>query len=831
MTCKDKLLKRMFSFCLIFAIISSLIVVSTTVFADEQRIDESGASATISYTFTGEDKDKAGFAQGTITLKASDSGSAGKYYLYWADNTKALEGYKYIDAVSATTSGVNVTFVPQTAIPADATKIIAIKSDSEPSSKTVASASAVYNIPVSKQFPYTTADKLYTFASYSDIHIANDSYGSGKYKYDEQHLRKAFDSAASRDVSFIVTGGDNVNNQEGQNYSSEWKSYQKVLADSDYCNPIYESIGNHEIWTTPVSTATKAFIKATGLLCDETSLNSDKAYYTFDEPTTGDHFIMMALETSFYPDRNDEFSTAQINWVRGLLDKYKNDGHNTYIYEHAGFWKWGVGDDANDPYYDIPLKVDYTGNKALQQILYDYPDAFFFCGHTHIQFSDQLNYMDYDSAAGKRTAKMVHNSSVGGIRKILSATPHMGNMDRTNLLDETEGYFVDSYGKYVICNGANLYYNLINPKTTYIVEGTGSEVKPPVTSEPTTENKTYSVTYNIANSAYLTPDNYKRTVAQGDSYICTLKDSSGKTPSETETYTKTVTVKMGGQDITGSAVTSTGEDINKSFVVNIPKVTGNITITAGGKSEAKYKIGDVDMNGRVEVSDATLIQKAVAGIKTITSAQKALADVNDSKKVDVSDATMIQKKIAGLIASFPSESSEKTANLLYSSGTAQSDLKTLLTEVGTYLSSKYTYSSYDQYMAVKKIYRYCNSNINSLTESQCSNYYTDLNSKFSTLKSIAGEAVVPGTDYTVYFNNTSSWSTVKAYCWTGGTNNTWPGKAMTKVSGNIYKITVDSSYENIIFNNGSGTQTGNLDIQGDGYIYNYSTKSWSKYNG
>ena len=54
---------------------------------------------------------------------------------------------------------------------------------------------------------------------------------------------------------------------------------------------------------------------------------------------------------------------------------------------------------------------------------------------------------------------------------------------------------------------------------------------------------------------------------------------------------------------------------------------------------------------------------------------------------------------------------------------------------------------------------------------------------------------------------------------------------MTKVSGTIYKITVDSSYENIIFNNGSGTQTGNLTIPGNNQIYSYSSGSWSAYTG
>lgn len=826
----------------VFAVIIAILLVSTlltTVFAGTLNIGESSANATITYSFTGDDKDLAGFAQGTITVKASSSANAGKYYLYWADDTKALDGYTYISILNVTTSGASVTLVAQTAIPADATKLVAFKADSEPSVKTVATATAVYNIPQSKQFPHKSTDKQYSFASYSDIHIANDSYGSSCYPYDEQHFRNALDAAAKRDVDFIVTSGDNINNQEGKTSASEWKTYQKILAESDYCNPIYETIGNHEIWSTPVSQATKDFVKATGLKCDSESLSSDKAYYTFDEPTTGDHFIIMALETNFYPDRYDEFSTEQINWVKGLLEKYKNDGHNTYIYEHSSFWKWGVGDDTtkDTPYYDIPLKVDYTGNKALQQILYDYPDAFFFCGHTHIWFSDQFNYMDYDTSANKATAKMIHNSSVGGIRKVSGNT-----LDRTNNEDEIEGYFVDCYGDYVICNGANLYYNTINPLTTYIVEGTGvagatnnttTTSSTTTTSATTTEAKKYNVSYNIAGSAYLTPESAVRTVEENKAFQCTLSDNSGKTPSQTETYTKTVTVTMGGVDITSSVVTSTGSDVNQSFTINIPKVTGNVIITAKGEAKSSYQIGDVNMDSDVDIMDAVAIQKHLVGKKKLTDAQLALADVNGDDDVDIMDATRIQKYLAGLVQTLTPKSSKSISSVGAQAdtavGTSKSDLQELMDTVGTYLSSKYTYSSYDQYMAVKKEYRYCKSNINSFTTADIASHYNSLNEKFKTLEAIAGESTGTEGSYTVYFKNTSSWSTVYAYCWTGSTNNTWPGETMTKVKDNIYKITVDSSYEHIIFNNNS-SQTPNLDIQGNNYIYDYSTKTWSQYS-
>lgn len=97
------------------------------------------------------------------------------------------------------------------------------------------------------------------------------------------------------------------------------------------------------------------------------------------------------------------------------------------------------------------------------------------------------------------------------------------------------------------------------------------------------------------------------------------------------------------------------------------------------------------------------------------------------------------------------------------------------------------------------------------------------------------------TKRTVYFDNTNSnWSKVYAYAWqdsnSSNINNAWPGVEMTKVSGNIYSITLnDDNWNKIIFNPGSNDgQTGNLSIKGDGYVFTYDSSktdkgTWSKY--
>lgn len=86
---------------------------------------------------------------------------------------------------------------------------------------------------------------------------------------------------------------------------------------------------------------------------------------------------------------------------------------------------------------------------------------------------------------------------------------------------------------------------------------------------------------------------------------------------------------------------------------------------------------------------------------------------------------------------------------------------------------------------------------------------------------------------TVYYQNDSNWINPKAYYWKDGgyfTPNTWPGQSMTHVRANIYKVTVSSSCDKIIFSNNGSSQTDNLTIPGDGKIYRPSTGTWNNYN-
>lgn len=102
---------------------------------------------------------------------------------------------------------------------------------------------------------------------------------------------------------------------------------------------------------------------------------------------------------------------------------------------------------------------------------------------------------------------------------------------------------------------------------------------------------------------------------------------------------------------------------------------------------------------------------------------------------------------------------------------------------------------------------------------------------FSASFTAAGES-------TVYFQAPEDWGSVYCYAWKNGggqgnENGTWPGLVMENVSGNIYRYTFTGGFSKLVFsdNGNNQTQTPDLDFPGDGMMYVYASKEWTRYTG
>ncbi|MBQ2687474.1 MAG: starch-binding protein [Clostridia bacterium] len=878
------------------------------------------ASGSISYSFT---NTKAGYAQGTVTVK----GDNGTYWLYWADNTKALSNYSEVASLTVSAGQGTFTMPKYTAIPADATKLIAIKSSSEPSeaNRTVANASAVYSVPASKKLD---SQLLYTFGAISDPQLDNQS--TTRYPYDEVHLKAALETLASRKVDFTVSSGDTVNDQDGpKSYAQEYKTYQRILADSSYAAPIYEALGNHDVgsnWYTSSTNNNAPFIKATGLNGNKATINAGKPYFEVTEPTTGDHFIFMALEGGFYTNKNTQFSTAQLDWLEGLLKKYNGDGKNIFIIEHANIAGWGSGDKLTTPYYyDLGLVKTNPDVSRFIKLMETYKDCVIITGHTHLELSAQYNYSDNNGTS----AVMIHNSAIGGVRYINSS----GDVQREPaILGLSEGYIVEVYEDFVLFNGTNMYYNETMPQCSYIVPMSTSErdENDPLPTEPESDNVTITLKDetgegwmsnnasereiqlidNDTNTKYVMTsyDGYKtwsvdvpRTVTDitfrrvrtsngeirnqwdagernGSLCYCVLDDAGGGTtegngywdmslreptrpavtePEEssvvttpTET-TKVTTATVSTEPTKATTVTVATEPTESTLVTVATEPTETSTANTEGSSSASEPVsvstnpsststdpqetqktqpsetattqsnptesvpddipfyGDADLNGKVNVKDATAVQKYTAKMLELEGIAFTQADVTGDGKVNIKDATSIQKYVAKIIAVFPVEEAELVSVGAIDPSTFGSFEKDL--------EDYYTFSSYDQYMALKKAcIKYKNATYTDAVRAE-------LQKLREALYDIAGEKPVEGGEITVYFENTKNWSKVNIYAWGTGENATWPGVAMTKLSDGTYSYTFNyDNFQNIIFNNGT-EQTEDIAHPGKNYLEYYIT--------
>jgi len=86
-----------------------------------------------------------------------------------------------------------------------------------------------------------------------------------------------------------------------------------------------------------------------------------------------------------------------------------------------------------------------------------------------------------------------------------------------------------------------------------------------------------------------------------------------------------------------------------------PTTPSNPTKPSGPDiNSGKYILGDADLSGVVNVKDATLIQKVVAGLeRNFKDEAQICADANVDTEINVKDATAIQKYVAGLQVNTP----------------------------------------------------------------------------------------------------------------------------------------------------------------------------------
>ncbi len=162
----------------------------------------------------------------------------------------------------------------------------------------------------------------------------------------------------------------------------------------------------------------------------------------------------------------------------------------------------------------------------------------------------------------------------------------------------------------------------------------------PETTAPAVTETSTTVSADVTEPSQTKPyEDSSSTTATDPSEDCT--STSATDPSEGET---SVTVPA-STDLAESTTNVTGT------CTSISSTAASNTDNSGASSSDSatlYLLGDANLDSKINIKDATVIQKYAANIVEFSEEQCVRADSNEDSKVNVKDATAIQKFLAGI---------------------------------------------------------------------------------------------------------------------------------------------------------------------------------------
>ena len=207
-------------------------------------------------------------------------------------------------------------------------------------------------------------------------------------------------------------------------------------------------------------------------------------------------------------------------------------------------------------------------------------------------------------------------------------------------------------------------------------------------------------------------------------------------------------------------------------------------------------MGDTTLDRRIDVSDATLVQKHIVKLENLTNNALVAADVDRDNTISIKDATLIQCYVA------------KFENCGY---------------CGTYVDP----SQLPTVPATEPT-----------TETPATEPVTEPSTEVTTAP--VTEPTVPTTQPTTVAPTTEPTTVGKSYVYAKGYTHAyfwnsdatdmagkWPGKAMESVGDGVYRIAVPTGATNVVFSNKGENQTADLTVN-VGKIY--SNGNWTNYS-
>lgn len=365
----------------------------------------------------------------------------------------------------------------------------------------------------------TLGNKLYSFGALADTHI-------GAYTANTD-FQTALTWLKNEGVAFSIICGDTCNYGTEENFQAF-----KNLIDTYANYPVYATNGNHELNTDGFSES----------LWNKYVQNPMDYCFTHND----DVFILLGAKGTNYASA---FNQNQQAWLEGLIEKYKNC--RIFLFTHYYINGTNNGN-FNNLYGGNVLVTDNTYGSWLLNIMKNNKNIILFTGHSHFKWNVQtvcktINICN--KVNEEETGYFVHLPSV--------ALPR--DKESNKITEDAEGGIVDVYENYIVIRGKNFIQNKLLPIAYYKL--------------PVMQGSLPTITYNITNTlSNATNSNNATIISSGSSYLATISP-------DTNYNIESITVTMGGIDITSSAVSEN--------TISISSVTGDIVIIVTTISTAK----------------------------------------------------------------------------------------------------------------------------------------------------------------------------------------------------------------------------------------------------
>jgi len=250
-------------------------------------------------------------------------------------------------------------------------------------------------------------------------------------------------------------------------------------------------------------------------------------------------------------------------------------------------------------------------------------------------------------------------------------------------------------------------------------------------------------------------------------------------------------------------------------------------------------LGDSNLDSKVNIKDATSIQKYVAKMLEFYEENLICADCNIDEKINIKDATAIQKFLAKM--DYPLGIGEEIGvaeqDTIPTATTVQTEPTTtvIVTTTATDYVTEPTETTAETTAEVTTMATYATETTEPVSSTVITTAQTEPTETTETEATTVTpyNPVKPDTNITIYFSNNAGWANVNAYFYNeelGLENKSWPGAAMKHFTTNeygekIYSIDVDvSKYNRVVFNNGkSQTVNATVTVASSGFFITSQT--------